>query len=76
MSGCSAKSPKGRIRFGNENTPLAKGQRREHVVGEVGGDFDHAAGVAGWADAPALAGERDESLVGASVAADAREAMG
>jgi len=49
---------------------------REHLVGEVGGDLHQATRVAGGADATALAGERDESLGGASVAADPGEAMG
>jgi hypothetical protein len=44
--------------------PLADGQRRQDVVGEVGGHLDHAAGIAGGADAAALAGEGDEALGG------------
>ena len=45
--------------------PLADGQRRQDVVGEVGGHLHHAAGVAGGADAAALAGEGDGALGGA-----------
>ena len=42
----------------------------------MGGDLDHAAGVAGGADASAFAGEGDESLGRACVAADPGEAVG
>jgi hypothetical protein len=56
--------------------PLAERQRRQHLVGEVGGHLHRAAGVAGGADAAALAGEGHEALGGARVAADAGEAVG
>ena len=56
--------------------PLADGQRRQDVVGEVGGHLHHAACVAGRADAAALAGEGDPPLGGTRVAADAGEAVG
>jgi hypothetical protein len=56
--------------------PLADGQRRQDVVGEVGGHFHHAACIAGRANAAALAGEGYEALGGARVAADAGEAVG
>jgi hypothetical protein len=56
--------------------PLTDGQRGQDVVGQVGGHLHHAAGVAGGADAAALAGEGDEALGGARVAADAGEAVG
>jgi hypothetical protein len=46
------------------------------VVGEVGGDLHHAAGVARGADAAALAGEGHQPLGGARVAADAGEPVG
>jgi hypothetical protein len=46
--------------------PLAERQRRQDVVGQVGGHLHHAAGVAGGADAAALAGEGDEALGGAA----------
>jgi hypothetical protein len=36
--------------------PLADGEWRQDVIGQVGGHFHHAAGVAGGADAAALAG--------------------
>jgi hypothetical protein len=49
--------------------PLAERQRRQDVVGEVGSDLHHAAGIAGGAHAAALAGEGDEALGGARVAA-------
>ena len=50
--------------FGHGEHPLADGQWGQDVVGEVGGDLHHAAGVAGGADAAALAGEGDEALRG------------
>jgi hypothetical protein len=55
--------------------PLAEGQRRQDLVGEVGGHLHHAAGVAGGAGAAALAGEGDQTLGGARVATDAGEAV-
>jgi hypothetical protein len=47
-----------------EGDPLAERQRRQHVIGEVGGHLHHAAGVAGGANAAALAREGDEALGG------------
>ena len=67
---------KGADPLGQGEHPLAQGERGQDGVGEVGGDFDHAAGIAGGADAAALAGEGDEALGGAGVAADARETVG
>ena len=51
--------------------PLADGHWGQDVVGQVGGDLDHAAGVAGGTDAATLAGEGDQALGRAGVAADA-----
>jgi hypothetical protein len=56
--------------------PLAERQRWQHVIGQVGGHLHHAPGVARRADAAALAGEGDEALGGARIAADAGKAMG
>ena len=67
---------KGADPLGQGEPPLAQGERGQDVVGEVGGDLDHAAGIAGGADATALAREGDEALGGAGVAADARETVG
>jgi hypothetical protein len=49
---------------------------RQHVVGEVRGDLAHTPGVAGGADAAALARERDQPLVAATLTTGPREAMG
>ena len=38
------------------------------MIGEMGGELGHAASVAGWADPPALARERDQALVAAVLA--------
>lgn len=56
--------------------PLADRERRQYVVGEVGGDLDHAPGVAGGADAAALAREGYQSLGAAVETADAGETVG
>ncbi len=48
----------------------------QHVVGEVCGDLAHAASVAGGADAPAFARERDQPFVVAVLTPGPREAMG
>ncbi|CAN5822684.1 hypothetical protein BH23GEM6_BH23GEM6_26630 [soil metagenome] len=53
--------------------PLADGQRRQDMVGEVDGHLHHAARVAGGTGAAALAGEGHQPL---GVAADAGEAVG
>jgi hypothetical protein len=55
---------------------LADGEWGQDMVGDVGGHFHHAPGVAGAADAATLAGEGDEALGGARVAADTGEAVG
>ena len=47
----------------------------QHVVGEVCGDLAHPPGVAGGADAAALAGERDQPLVAATLTTGPGEAM-
>jgi len=52
------------------------GNVRQNVVGEVGGDLAHAPGVAGRADASALAGERDQPLVAAVLTAGPGKAIG
>ena len=62
--------------LGEGEYPLADRERREDWIVQVGGDLDHAAGVAGRADAAALAGEGHQTLRGAVVAADAGEAVG
>ena len=46
------------------------------MVGEVGGEFGHAPGVAGGTEAAALAGERDQALVATVLTARACEAVG
>jgi hypothetical protein len=46
------------------------------VIREVRGKLRHAPGVAGGADAPALAGEWDQSLVAAVLAAGPGEPVG
>jgi hypothetical protein len=62
--------------FRDREHPLPYGNVRQHVVGEVGGDLAHAAGVTGGAYASALAGERDQPLVAAVLTASPSEAMG
>jgi hypothetical protein len=56
--------------------PLPRGDVWQHVVGEVGSDLAHAAGVARRAYASALTRERDQPLVAAIFAAGSGEAMG
>jgi len=56
--------------------PLPHGQVGQDVIGQVGGELRHAAGVARGADPAALAGERDQALVAAGVTARAGEAVG
>jgi hypothetical protein len=56
--------------------PLPCGHTWQHVVGEVRGDLAHTPGVAGGANAAALAGERDQPLVAAALTAGPGEAMG
>ncbi len=41
--------------LGNRRHPLADRQSRKNVVGQMGGGFDHSAGVASGTDATALA---------------------
>jgi hypothetical protein len=62
--------------FWDGEHPLAARERRQDVVVQVGGHLDHPAGVAGGADAAALAGEAHEALGGAVVAPDSCEAVG
>jgi hypothetical protein len=52
---------------------LTHGQVWQDVVGEVGCDLGHAPGVTRGADPPALAGEGDQALMTAVVAAGAGE---
>jgi hypothetical protein len=62
--------------------PLTGGEVGQHMVGQTGGElgpgsprnvccvgWGHAAGVAGGADAPTLAGEGDQALMAAGVTA-------
>jgi hypothetical protein len=56
--------------------PLPCGHMRQHVVGEVRGDLAHTPGVAGGAYAAALARERDQPLVAATLTTGPRETMG
>jgi hypothetical protein len=67
---------KGAEPFGEREHPLAHGHVGDHVIAQVGGDFGHAAGGAGGADAASLAAEGEEALVGAGVTAQAGEAVG
>ena len=46
------------------------------MIGEMGGELGHAASVARRADPPALARERDQSLVAAVLAASPGEPVG
>lgn len=56
--------------------PLADGQRRQHVIGEVSGHMDHTACVTRRADAAPLARERDQALAAATVTAGPGKAVG
>ena len=56
--------------------PLPCGHMRQHMVGEVRGDLAHTPGVAGGANAAALAGERDQTLVVAGLTPGPGQAMG
>jgi hypothetical protein len=62
--------------LGDGEHPLAVRRPRQDLVVQVGGDLDHPPGVAGRADAAALAGEGHEALGGAVVTTDAGEAVG
>ena len=42
--------------LGYRKHPFSNRQVRDHMVGKVGGSLDHAARIAGWADAVRLAG--------------------
>ncbi len=44
--------------FRHAEHPLTHGKRRQDVIDEMGCGLDHAAGVAGWTHAAALATER------------------
>jgi len=57
-------------------TATARREVGQHVIREVRGKLRHAPGVAGGADAPALAGEWDQSLVTAVRAPSPREPVG
>ena len=59
--------------LGEGEYPLAHGQVRQDMLGEVGGDLRHAPGVAGGAGPTALAGEGDQALMAAVVAPGAGE---
>ena len=59
--------------LGEREHPLARREVGQHVIREMGGELGHAARVAGGADAPALAGERDQALVAAVLTAGASE---
>ncbi len=61
--------------FRHREYPLADGDRGDHVVREVSGGGHHVPGVAGRADAPALAGEGDQEVMPAAVTAGAGEAV-
>ena len=61
--------------FRHREHPLSDRNRRDHVVGEVSGGGHHAPGVAGRADALALAGEGDQEVMPAAVAASVGAAV-
>jgi hypothetical protein len=61
--------------FRQGEDPLSHGQRGQDGVAEVGGDLDHSPGVAGGTDRAPLAGEGDQALGAAIVAAGAGEAV-
>ena len=62
--------------LGDREHPLPDGDSGDHMVGQVGGRIRHAPRVAGGADAPALAGEGDEEVVAAALAAGSGESVG
>jgi hypothetical protein len=57
----------------NGQHPLPHGHVRHHVIAEVRGEVGHAAAEARQAEAAALAGERDEAALPATVAGDPDE---
>jgi hypothetical protein len=57
--------------FGGRQHPLAHRQAGENMVRQVCRRLHHASGVAGRADAPALAGIGDEVVVPAVIATQA-----
>jgi hypothetical protein len=59
----------------HRNHPLPYGDRRNNVIGEVCGGLCHVATVAGWADAPSLAGESDDEPLAAARAQSAGESQ-
>jgi hypothetical protein len=59
----------------HRNHPLPYGDRRNDVIGEVCGGLCHVATVAGWADAPSLAGESDDEPPAAARAQSAGESQ-
>ena len=62
--------------LGHRQDPLPHRQAWQDVIGEMGRRRHHAPGVARWADASALARERDQEVVPALPAAGAGEAVG
>jgi len=56
--------------------PLADGDVGQHAIHEAGSAFGHAPAAATGAEASPFAGERDQTLQGAGVAPEAREAVG
>jgi hypothetical protein len=62
--------------LGEREDPLPGAEMGQHVIGEVGGELGHTAGVAGGTDAPALAGKRDQSLVAAVLATGSGKTVG
>jgi len=62
--------------LGTDSTHWRTGQAVEDVVGQVRCGLGHSARVARGADATAFAGEGDQIVVPAVVAADARKAVG
>ena len=56
--------------------PLASGYVRDHLIDEMGGAGGHPSTAARWAETAALAAERDETVLAASVASKSSEAVG
>ena len=59
---------------GEREDPLSHGDAGEDAVDEMGGKIGHPSGAAGRAEAAALATVRDELVLAAVSAVDAREA--
>ncbi len=62
--------------FGHRQHPLAHRQTRDDVIGEMGGRFNHAPGVAGRTHATALARVGDEEVVAARCAPGTGKTVG